>query len=143
MSGSAGTSTGGTAGAAGASTAGSPATSSSTNTTTTTVAGGSSGGVTQSVMSSNCPHVDCVSAVPSADGKSVSLHGVALGTTEGDQHTFAWTASAGTLSDASSSDPVLQCPATAGDIDVSFRVVAGACDDELQMRVTCSSTPAR
>lgn len=131
--------TAGTAGTAGTSTAGSPATSLSTNTTAGT---GGFGSVMQAVMSSDCPHIDCVSAVPSADGMSVSLHGVALGTTTDDHHTFAWTASAGTLSDTASSDPVLQCPATAGDIDVSFRVVAGACSDELQMRVTCSTAPA-
>lgn len=130
----------GVSGAAGTATGGSPAPSSSTNSMPIV---GNTGSVKQSVMPSNCPHIDCVSAVPSADGMSVSLHGVAVGTTEGDQHAFAWTASAGTLSNPASSDPVLQCPATAGDVDVSFRVFAGACSDELQMRVSCSGTPTR
>jgi hypothetical protein len=102
-----------------------------------TKTGGSNGDGTGSVMINGqldiCPVVETAIATPS--GMTVALSGTASDQDNGPGAlTYKWTASAGTLSGSSGNSVTLNCPASGGDVTVTFEV--GEADTTCSDKIT-------
>jgi hypothetical protein len=90
-----------------------------------------------------CPVVDGLSASPAEVlvGGSIALAGTAHDTDGAPAAlTYHWTASAGTLSDASAQNPTFVC-AAAGSVTLTLAASDGDCSDSASTTVTCTGAP--
>ncbi len=89
-----------------------------------------------------CPRIDGLSASPGEAlvGGSIALAGAAHDTDAAPGPlTYRWTASAGTLSDATAANPTFTCT-TAGTVNLTLAVSDSDCSDTQSLTVTCTGS---